>query len=165
MLEVERKFLVKTIPDISGIECIKIKQGYLLDCHTKNGIEKRFREENEKCYFTIKTIIPEDKMGISRDETTVELTRESFEMYWPKTEGRRVEKKRYKIPYGEFVIELDIYNGQHTGLVVAEVEFKDVNQAFAFIPPNWFGEDVSNDKRYSNQNLACNGLPTQNSTN
>lgn len=52
------------------------------------------------------------------------------------------------------MIEVDIYRGRHTGLVVAEVEFADEKSCREFIPPDWFGEDVTGRSRYSNVVLA-----------
>ena len=53
------------------------------------------------------------------------------------------------------MVEIDVYSGQHEGLVVAEVEFPDEDSARRFEVPDWLGEDVSHDPRYSNQLLAC----------
>ncbi len=160
MIEIEKKFLVKEIPEnISQYDNVEIRQGYLIDsCEENNDIERRFRKENEKCFFTIKTVISGNGRHI-REEKTHQITQESFNELWPKTEGRRLEKTRYKIPYGKYLIELDIYNGRHLGLVVAEIEFPNIAEAMGFIPPSWIGEDITEDKRYSNQELACYGLP------
>ncbi|HEX8280578.1 MAG TPA: hypothetical protein VF551_04315, partial [Chthoniobacterales bacterium] len=90
-----------------------------------------------------------------RIEREVELTPEQFDVLWPATEGRRLEKTRYDIPLGDCVVEIDIYRGRHEGMIVAEVEFSDEHAARAFQPPNWLGEDVSGQARYSNVRLAC----------
>jgi CYTH domain-containing protein len=63
-------------------------------------------------------------------------------------------KTRYDIPLGNRVVEIDVYGGRHNGLVVAEVEFEDEESAKSFQPPDWLGEDVTGDPRYSNQLLA-----------
>ena len=60
---------------------------------------------------------------------------------------------------GGLVIELDVYTGDLEGLVVAEVEFDSEEAAEAFAPPEWFGEDVTDDVRYKNQRLARDGAP------
>jgi CYTH domain-containing protein len=84
----------------------------------------------------------------------VPLTAEQFATLWPATEGKRLSKTRYEIPLGERVVEIDIYRGKHEGLVVAEVEFDDEEAALNFQPPDWLGDDVTGDPRYSNQLLA-----------
>ena len=55
--------------------------------------------------------------------------------------------------------ELDVYHGELTGLVTVEVEFSSLEEAESFSPPAWFGEDITEDKRYKNKNLARNGRP------
>ena len=60
------------------------------------------------------------------------------------------------------MIELDVYEGALSGLMVAEVEFDDPWGAEAFIAPYWFGREVTEDPAYRNQRLAvagCGGRP------
>ena len=72
-----------------------------------------------------------------------------------KIDGRMIEKERYLIPLQEGQkIELDIFHGYLEGLVFAEVEFQSIEEAEAFLPPDWFLEDVSLDKRYNNSYLS-----------
>jgi CYTH domain-containing protein len=52
-----------------------------------------------------------------------------------------------------------VYSGALTGLMVAEVEFPSEEAARAFVPPAWFGREVTNDSRYKNRRLATEGLP------
>ena len=55
--------------------------------------------------------------------------------------------------------ELDIFHGRLDGLYFIEVEFKDEEDARQFVPPGWFGENVSNDGRYANSFLSsCDNL-------
>jgi adenylate cyclase len=84
----------------------------------------------------------------------VELTAEQFSVLWPGTAGKRLTKTRYDVPLGDRVVEIDVYSGRHAGLVVAEVEFDNEQSALAFQPPDWLGDDVTHDSRYSNQLLA-----------
>ena len=73
----------------------------------------------------------------------------------PKTDGIFIEKTRYLIPYAEkHTIELDVFHGALAPLVLAEVEFSSVEEADAFTPPSWFGEDVTNCSKYHNSNLS-----------
>ena len=87
------------------------------------------------------------------------LTRAQFEALWPMTEGRRVEKIRYDITHEDHVIELDVYSGALSGLLTAEVEFPSLEASAAFHPPPWLGQEITEDKRYKNKNLALDGLP------
>ena len=53
-------------------------------------------------------------------------------MLWPATEGKRLFKTRYEIPFGDRVVEIDVYHDRHEGLVVAEVEFDEEEAAKNF---------------------------------
>ena len=66
---------------------------------------------------------------------------------------------RYKIPEGIWTIELDVYRGCLKGLVVAEVEFETIDESSRFVPPPWFGREVTDDDRYKNATLAHKGTP------
>ena len=82
--------------------------------------------------------------------------------FWPLTEGRRLEKTRHVIPAGaDLTIELDVYSGALTGLLVAEVEFGSEEAAGTFEPPAWFGTEVTDDARFKNQQLASVGAPAE----
>ncbi|MDE7157444.1 MAG: adenylate cyclase, partial [Lachnospiraceae bacterium] len=76
-----------------------------------------------------------------------------------KADGNIITKKRYKIPYnnmnGSYTIELDIFSDIFNGLILAEVEFKTEEEALAFLPPDWFGEDVTFSSEYHNSTLSC----------
>jgi adenylate cyclase len=99
--------------------------------------------------------------GRSRIEEELAIDEERFERLWPLTDGRRIEKTRYEIPAGDgLTIELDVYAGALEGLVVAEVEFDSEAQADGFSGPDWLGREVTDDRRYKNQRLACEGLPS-----
>jgi CYTH domain-containing protein len=153
--EVERKFLVDALPDrgLSAFPAL-IEQGYV--AAGSNGTEVRLRRKGERFYQTIKK-----GQGLSRVQTEVALSRDQFDALWPHTEGRRVVKQRHEIPYGRHVIELDVFQGLLEGLIIAEVEFASVEEAGAFDPPEWFGEEVTDDARYQNRNLALHGRPTR----
>jgi len=151
--EIERKFLIASLPpDLDKFPKKEISQGYL--AITPDGTEVRLREKGNKYYQTIKTA-----GGKIRGETEIEITKEQFQSLWPMTEGKRVEKTRYEIPYQNSLIELDVYAGSLKGLLTAEVEFKTEKGSNEFTPPDWFGKEVTEDKRYKNQNLAIAGKP------
>lgn len=146
--EIERKFLVRELPEnLETFSSSQISQGYLVSLD--DGLQVRLRSKDEKYTLTYKR-----GLGNVREEREVALTVEQFATLWPATEGKRLSKTRYEIPFGERVVEIDIYRGKHEGLVVAEVEFDDEQSAINFQPPDWLGDDVTGDPRYSNQLLA-----------
>lgn len=146
--EIERKFLVRKLPeDLTRYPSNEMSQGYLVS--TDDGLQVRLRKTRERFSLTYKR-----GRGHVREEREVVLTPEQFARLWPATEGKRLLKTRYEIPLGDRVVEIDIYGGKHNGLVVAEVEFDDEESALSFQPPDWLGDDVTGDPRYSNQLLA-----------
>lgn len=152
-IEIERKFLVSSVPDnLQDYEHMTIHQGYLVI--GADGSEARIRNSDGIFTMTVKT-----KGELCRGEWEVKIDIEQFNELWPSTVGKRVEKTRYKIPYKDSVIELDIYEGDLSGLISAEVEFPNEDKANTFNAPEWFIADVTNDKAFKNQKLALYGLP------
>src|SRR5438270_6859875 len=146
--EIERKFLVRKLPDdLTSCRSTEILQGYLVSLD--NGLQVRLRKSGERYTLTFKR-----GSGNVREEREVELTATQFDSLWPATAGKRLVKTRYEIPLGERVVEIDLYHDRHEGLVVAEVEFDNEAAAKNFQPPDWLGDDVTGDPRYSNQLLA-----------
>jgi CYTH domain-containing protein len=151
--EVERKFLVRRIPSqIGEATCQDIIQGYLTS--ESVGTEVRLRRKGDRWYQTVKSA-----GALVRAEYEIEITPAQFDRLWPATEGRRIEKTRYELDYGDVVIELDVYRGQLDGLVTAEVEFRDVEHSRTFQPPAWLGVEITEDPRYKNKNLALFAVP------
>src|SRR5947207_9158815 len=134
--EIERKFLVRKIPDdLTSYASNEISQGYLVSLD--DGTQVRLRKTGERYSLTFKR-----GTGNVREEREVELTAGQFDALWPATEGKRLVKTRYEIPLGDRVLEIDVYHDRHEGLVVAEVEFDDAEAAKNFQPPDWLGDDV-----------------------
>lgn len=150
-VEIERKFLVRELPDLDGADSEEVAQGYL---SLGGDGEVRLRRKGERLLLTVKR-----GEGLAREEVEVPLPAESFEALWPLTEGRRLRKRRHRLPAGELTIELDVYEGALEGLAVAEVEFPGTDAARVFEPPAWLGEEVTGDERYLNETLAVRGRP------
>ncbi len=151
-IEIERKFLVPMLPNMKGIFGKDILQGYLST--SNSNMEKRVRKKGNKFYFTEKF-----GKGLKRKEQEREISEFEFNAQYALTQGRRVEKTRYEIPFKEKIIELDVYSGNLEGLIVAEIEFDSINESKDFLIPEWFGREVTSDERYKNKNLALYGLP------
>ncbi len=151
--EIERKFLVGE-PPAETLDCPseQIDQGYLV---SDGQTEVRLRRRGNLHFITVKR-----GHGEVREETEVEIGAEQFAQLWPLTEGWRVEKRRYLVPLeGGATAEMDVYSGRLRGLVTVEVEFRSTGQSREFSPPGWFGEEVTGDVAYSNQQMARRGLP------
>jgi CYTH domain-containing protein len=153
-MEIERKFLVRKLPpSLEQYRSARIEQGYIATAD--DGTEVRVRRRDGAPVLTIKS-----GGGRSRLEEEISIDAERFARLWPLTEGRRLEKTRHLIPTDAgLTIEVDIYSGDLTGLIVAEVEFSSEDEADAFEPPDWLGPEVTDDPRFKNQNLAREGAP------
>ena len=147
-MEIERKFLVKQIPEgCTSFPCRQIEQAYL---NTDPVV--RVRRDNDDYYLTYK-----GKGLLSREEYNLPLNKEAYEHLLSKADGIILTKKRYMIPVpgsDHLTIELDVFEGHYDGLILAEVEFSTEEEAKAFIPPVWFGEDVTFSGEYHNSRLS-----------
>ena len=126
-MEIERKYLIDRLPEnLEQYECKHIEQGYL---NTDPVV--RIRKSNDKYTLTYKGA------GLMcRD-------------------GILIQKRRYLIPLTDkLTIELDVFEGELAPLQLAEVEFETKEEAEHFVPPAWFGEDVTFSSKYHNSTLS-----------
>lgn len=151
--EIERKFLVADLPDLAAARIEPIRQGYLTAL--EDSVEIRVRQKGERYFLTTKS-----GAGLSRVEHEAQIDAKAFSCVWPATAARRVEKTRWTAPLTDGCqFELDIFDGALSGLKLVEVEFADAQAAAAFVPPAWFGREVTDDARFSNASLAFHGAP------
>lgn len=145
-MEIEKKFLVNEIPfSLDSFKSRKIEQAYL---STDPVI--RVRRDNDEYYLTYKS-----KGFIVREEYNLPLNKSSYEHLLSKADGNIITKTRYEIPEkNNLTIELDVFEGKFTGLILAEVEFESEADANSYIPPEWFTKDVSNESAYHNSTLS-----------
>lgn len=145
-MEIEKKYLLKELPDLSCCEYQKIEQAYLC-----TGPVVRVRREDENYYMTYK-----GSGLMSREEYNLPLTAESYEHLKQKADGNIISKTRYLIPLekDQLVAEVDVFEEPFAPLVMAEVEFESEEQANAFEAPEWFGEEVTFDGRYHNSYMS-----------
>jgi len=150
--EIERKYLVKGMEWRSLAEGTHYRQGYLNSAKERTV---RIRTINDKAFLTIKGLT----VGATRSEYEYEIPHaDCTAMLDTLAEKPIIEKKRYKIPYGGLVWEVDEFLGVNEGLIVAEVELTSEDQQFE--KPSWVGEEVSSDPRYFNSNLVANPYST-----
>ena len=143
-MEIERKFTVKELPDLSTYSFHVMEQGYL---NTDPVV--RVRKEDDNYYLTYK-----GKGLLAREEYNLLLNEAAYYHLVEKADGIIIRKKRYLIPYGQYTIELDIFEKPYENLVIAEVEFESEEEAAEFQPPDWFEKDVTLNRRYHNSNLS-----------
>ena len=146
-MEIERKYLISTPPeDYRSYPYRWIEQAYLC-----TDPVVRIRRDDGRYYLTYKS-----KGLLVREEYNLPLTEDAYFHLLQKADGIVLQKRRYLIPIDGtgLTIELDIFEGQYEGLMLAEVEFPSEEEANAFTPPAWFGEDVTDSGLYQNSPLS-----------
>ena len=155
-MEIEKKFVVKNMPsDLNKYQKKTIDQAYL---SVKDPV-LRIRRSNDDYFLTYKSRLgladSENLVALTVNEVELVLSKDVYHHLLEKVDYNIIEKTRYLIPLdGNLTAELDIFNGILKGLIIVEVEFSDQNEAKKFIPPSWFGEDVTFDKRFRNNYLV-----------
>ena len=147
-IEIERKFLV----DRKKIGTLKngfqIKQGYI---KTVDRTTVRVRIKNKEAFLTIKG----KNHGISRLEFEYPIPlQDANEMMKNLCHSSLIDKTRYLVEYEGYTWEVDIFEGNNKGLIVAEIELKNEDESFSL--PSWVTKEVSDDMRYFNSNLIEN---------
>ena len=144
--EIERKFLVKGNAWRSLVPGVAYCQGYIASVE---GRTVRVRVVGEQGYLTIKG----PTVGITRAEFEYPIPlNDAMELLTTLCTPPLIRKKRYTIAQADLVWEVDEFESENQGLIVAEVELTDAHQTIAL--PEWIDREVSDDPRYFNANLA-----------
>lgn len=158
-MEIERKYTIKSLPeDLDHYPHHEIEQAYL---NTSPVI--RIRKQDDAYYLTYK-----GGGMMAREEYNLPLNKESYYHLLPKADGNVISKTRYVIPLEapvfqegfhpeestQLYIELDLFKAPFAPLIMAEVEFPTIEMANAFIAPDWFLEDVTDNPAYHNSYMS-----------
>lgn len=146
-IEIERKFLVRNDSwrDAAG-EGVHFRQGYIIGAQRASV---RVRIEGENANLNIKGAT----LGVRRQEYEYPIPLdEANELLDTLCEQPLIEKIRFTVRHGDHLWEIDLFEGDNSGLVVAEIELADEHEPFE--RPEWLGEEVSDDPRYYNVMLA-----------
>ena len=158
-MEIERKYTIKRLPEnLNSFPHNVLEQAYL---NTSPVV--RVRKSDNSYYLTYK-----GKGLMAREEYNLPLDEASYKHLLSKADGNIISKKRYLIPLEnpnfsqaftpddnlELTIELDIFDEPFAPLIMAEIEFTSIEMANAFIPPEWFDEDVTMNVEYHNSNMS-----------
>lgn len=145
--EIERKFLV--INDSYKTQGVphRIRQGYI--CNEPNCVV-RVRCKDGEAFVTIKSA----NVGFARYEYEYAIPREDAEQMLNRLcQKPIISKTRYCVPYGGFMWEIDCFDNDNEGLVIAEIELP--NEHTTFEMPDFIGREVTGDARYYNSNLIA----------
>ena len=144
--EIERKFRVANDDwRAMASSSSSLKQGYL---SSSAEATVRVRLEDNLGTLTIKS----KTKGITRNEFEYAIPAQEAEELLIICSGPLIEKTRYRIPQENHTWEIDVFEGDNDGLIIAEIELTSEDDYFA--KPQWLGEEVSGDSRYYNSNLA-----------
>jgi adenylate cyclase len=152
-LEIERKFRVRGDGWKSHVvRARRLRQAYL----TKNDrISMRVRiDGDETATLTIKTA----RTGIERHEYEFAIPVADAKELMEQREGAVISKVRHIVRNGTFNWEVDVFDGDNSGLVIAEIELDRADRVIEL--PNWIGEEVTDDRRFYNADLAKNPYST-----
>jgi adenylate cyclase len=143
-VEIERKFLVAGDGWRTGDPGVPIRQAYLV---RDGGRSVRVRRAGERAMLTIK-----GPGGLSRAEFEYEIPPADADALMELAEPGFIDKTRYRVPFAGHVWEIDVFHGDHAGLIIAEVELPSVDTTVAL--PDWVGAEVTGDPTYSNAALS-----------
>jgi CYTH domain-containing protein len=149
--EIERKYLLRALPErVLTADSLEIDQGYIPGVRINERIRRTRGADGVRYYRTMKL-----GTGMDRLELEDETTEQFFQATWPLTRGARVWKRRYLVPEGELVWEIDEFLDR-SGLWLAEVELDHVDQVVTI--PDWLApvvvREVTFEKEYTNPALA-----------
>ena len=145
-VEIERKFKIKSLPEnLDQYKSCTIEQAYVCTAPVI-----RIRKQDDDYILTYK-----GGGFLAHPEYNLPLGKEGYEHLLEKSDGNIITKTRYFIPINDgLTAELDVFKNMFDGLTFVEVEFDSLDKATAFDPPEWFGEDVTKDRRYHNSYLS-----------
>ena len=148
LLEVERKFLVTGDFKELAVSSTHIAQGYIA---SGGGRTVRVRIRGDKGYLTIKG--PSNKAGLARFEWEKEIPRHEAEALMTICEPGIIEKTRWLVPSadGRHTWEVDVFEGENEGLVMAEIELESEDDTFE--KPHFIGKEVTGDRRFYNSHM------------
>jgi len=146
-IEIERKFRVNSSEWKPSSTGKSIRQGYL---SITDKFSMRVRIKGSKGFICIKR----QETGFTRSEFEYDIPLEDAEVLLQMSPYPLIEKTRYKEKYENHIWEIDIFHGNNNGLVIAEIELESEKDIFD--TPKWILEEVTDDSKYLNQNLAIN---------
>ncbi len=147
-MEIEWKFLVNNSSWREvATSSTSMRQGYICSSVRATG---RIRIVGEKAYITLKGRLS----NLSRREFEYEIPLPDGIAMLNDMCGNVISKTRYTVPYAGKTWEVDVFEGENSGLTVAELEVEREDEIFT--RPPWLGINVTDDPRYSNSMLAQN---------
>jgi adenylate cyclase len=145
-LEIERKFLVKGEFRHLSVKEMRITQAYL-SIDPSRIIRLRICED--EAFLTIKS--PVNVTSFSRNEWEIRIPLSMANEILEVCLKGRIVKTRYHVPFGKHTFEVDVFHDKNEGLIIAEIELSDEEEAFE--KPGWLGDEVTGIAEFYNSNL------------
>ena len=144
--EIERKFLIANEGWKAGVQ----RSSYFAQGYLSYDPERtvRVRETDTQGFLTVKGLT----VGLSRDEFEYEIPKAEATALLKMCEHPPIQKRRHFVEHEGHLWEIDIFEEANEGLQVAEIELRSEEEMF--VRPEWLGEEVSGDRRYSNSSLS-----------
>ncbi|HEY2494166.1 MAG TPA: CYTH domain-containing protein [Paenibacillus sp.] len=155
-LEIERKFLLPGVPhDLIRQEILSVR--------SEQRIEQTYLAMDDNQELRVRRIvdIPSGHVefthtfkvgnGLSREEIEYDISESIYKQMIQAFRAIPLTKTRITATWGDTVIEIDCYD--QIELTVVEIEFNSLEDAKAFVAPEWFGQEISADKQYSNKKV------------
>lgn len=139
MVETERRFLIKTLPDLSSLKSLAIEDKMLLTGEDHPHL--RLRRKGDHLMLT-KKAPKEGGTGLEMIEEIIELSEIEYQLF-ATLKGIGQCKTRYYVPLGKYEAELDVWHKELSGLAILEVEFPSKEEAEAFTPPEFCGQEIT----------------------
>lgn len=132
--EIERKFFIREMPNLTGKSPVSYERHYL---YKGNGVEIRVQRKGNEFEFERKV----ETSQLARENQNFEITQGEFD-YFKALSTHEIIRESYLISESP-EITLKIYHGKFEGLVRAEVEFLNEDEARNFKPLDWFGKKIT----------------------
>ncbi len=151
--EIERKFKIQDSSFLNGMQGIEIAQGYL-SADPERAV--RIRIKGDQGFITVKG--KSNASGTTRFEWEREIDGNEAQALLELCIPTVIYKTRFEVQHDSNKWEIDVFHGANDGLLIAEIELKDENQAFS--KPDWLGEEITGDPRYYNSYISQNPFST-----
>lgn len=151
-VEIERKYLVSD--EVAANYMKQVREGLLQSHEIEQAYLTtdpviRVRKSDDEYYMTYK-----GKGLMCREEYNLPLTKEAYDILLTKADGNIISKTRILIPFEKYTIELDVFKAPFDYIRMAEVEFESEEEAKSFVAPDWFIEEVTDNREYHNSNMS-----------
>lgn len=149
--EIERRWLLKKLPpevNLSKLKFTNIQQSYI----SRKPVLRLRSHDNKEFVLCVKT--QGDKKSLARPEQEILISKKEYNSLMLLAKTEPIIKRRHFLKYKKLNVEIDIFGGYLKGLIIFEVEFKTEKQAMSFVPPSWFGKEITGIKKYANSSLA-----------